>query len=64
MAEVMPINFPLPSESAVASYNWSDVASGETYITFYPFFADPFVAALSVFPTPEFACLLRPICLP
>jgi hypothetical protein len=41
MAEVMPINFPLPSESAVASYNWSDVASGETYITFYPFFANP-----------------------
>ena len=37
----MPINFPLPSESAVASYNWSDVASGETYITFYPFFANP-----------------------
>ncbi len=36
----MPINFPLPSESAVASYNWSDVASGETYITFYPFFAN------------------------
>ena len=37
----MPINFPLPSENAVASYNWSDVASGETYITFYPFFANP-----------------------
>jgi len=28
MAEVMPVNFPLPSESAVASYSYTDVAEG------------------------------------
>jgi len=28
MAEVLPINFPLPSESAVASYDYTDVAEG------------------------------------
>lgn len=34
MAEVMPINFPLPSENAVASYNYTDMAEG-TGITIF-----------------------------
>ena len=35
MAEVMPINFPLPSESAVASYNYTDIAEGTGVTMFY-----------------------------
>jgi hypothetical protein len=35
MAEVMPINFPLPSESAVASYNYTDMAEGTGVTVFY-----------------------------
>lgn len=35
MAEVMPINFPLPSENAVASYNQEDIASGVGWVKFY-----------------------------
>jgi len=35
MAEVMPINFPLPSESAVASYSYSDLAEGTGVTMFY-----------------------------
>ena len=35
MAEVMPINFPLPSESAVASYNYTDMAEGTGVTMFY-----------------------------
>ena len=35
MAEVMPINFPLPSENAVASYNYTDMAEGTGVTVFY-----------------------------
>ena len=35
MAEVLPINFPLPSESAVASYNYYDIAEGTGIKLFY-----------------------------
>lgn len=31
----MPINIPIPSESAVASYSWTDVASGTGMVRFY-----------------------------
>lgn len=37
MADTLPLNFPLPTESAVASYNWTDVADSTGYITFYAF---------------------------
>lgn len=32
---IMPITIPLPSESAVASYDWQDIISGFSYQTFY-----------------------------
>ena len=35
MADTLPINFPLPSESAVASYDWIDITDGTGYKTFY-----------------------------
>ena len=35
MAEQLPINFPLPSESAVASYNYVDVETGLGITTYY-----------------------------
>jgi hypothetical protein len=35
MADNLPINFPLPSESAIASYNYQDIAAGLGYKTFY-----------------------------
>ena len=35
MAEVLPINFPLPSESAVASYDYYDIAEGTGMKMFY-----------------------------
>lgn len=35
MAEVMPINFPLPSESAIASYSYSDLAEQTGVQLFY-----------------------------
>lgn len=37
MAEVLPINFPLPSESSIATYNYSDIASGVGYAEFFGF---------------------------
>ena len=30
----LPINIPIPAESSVASYDWTEVASGEGYVTF------------------------------
>jgi hypothetical protein len=35
MAEVMPINFPLPSESATVTYDWSDFGEGTGIKMFY-----------------------------
>ena len=35
MAEILPINFPIPPESALANYNWTDIASGTGYISYY-----------------------------
>jgi hypothetical protein len=35
MADRLPINFDIPQESAVASYNWTELASGLGYVTFY-----------------------------
>lgn len=34
MADGLPVNFAIPGESAVASYNWSDLQGGVAYITF------------------------------
>lgn len=31
----VPINFAVPGEGAVASYNWTDIAEGVGYVTFY-----------------------------
>lgn len=36
MAETLPINLPLPSESAIASYNFTEVATATGYITYLP----------------------------
>jgi len=36
MAEGLPLAFPLPSESAVASYDFADLVSGKGVIQFYP----------------------------
>jgi len=33
----VPVNFAIPGESAVASYSWTDIASGLGYVTFYGF---------------------------
>lgn len=35
MADTMPVNFAIPSESAVASYGWTDLASGTGYVRYY-----------------------------
>lgn len=35
MAEVVPINFPIPMEKAIASYNYTDIDSGSGYVTYY-----------------------------
>lgn len=35
MAEVIPINFPIPSESAIASYSYTDIAEGTGRVDFY-----------------------------
>jgi hypothetical protein len=35
MADNLPISFPIPGESAIASYDWTDVANGLGYATFY-----------------------------
>jgi hypothetical protein len=35
MADNLPINFPLPSEGSIASYNYKDLASGLGYVSFY-----------------------------
>ena len=42
MADVLPVNFPLPQESAVASYNWNDILDGTGYVTFYGFGSEYF----------------------
>ena len=33
----MPINIPIPAESAVASYSYNEITSGQGYIRFYLF---------------------------
>ena len=35
MASLIPTNFPIPPESALANYDWQDIASGIGYKTFY-----------------------------
>jgi hypothetical protein len=35
MASTMPINIPIPSESAIASYQWTDIANGAGYVKYY-----------------------------
>jgi len=35
MAENLPVNFPIPGESSIASYDWVDVANGTGYIRYY-----------------------------
>lgn len=35
MAEVLPVAFPIPGESAIASYNYTDVAEGTGVVEFY-----------------------------
>lgn len=35
MADTLPINFSLPGEEAIASYDYYDIASGTGYIEFY-----------------------------
>jgi len=35
MAELVPISFPVPTEAAIASYSYTDVAEGTGIITFY-----------------------------
>lgn len=36
MADILPIEFPLPPERAIASYDWVDLAQGAGYVTLYP----------------------------
>jgi len=35
-AEVVPVNFPVPGESSIASYNYTDIANGLGYSSYYP----------------------------
>lgn len=35
MAETLPMNFPIPSSPAVASYNWTDFLQSLGYVRFY-----------------------------
>lgn len=37
MAEILPLNFPIPAENAIASYNWINVADGTGIIHFKGF---------------------------
>lgn len=40
MADTLPLNFPIPAEGSIVSYNWSDTLNGLGYITFYPTITD------------------------
>lgn len=40
MAELLPVNFPAPSENSIASYDYFDFASGRAFKRFYPGVAD------------------------
>lgn len=35
MADVLPVNFPIPGESSIASYNYTDIAEGTGIVSFY-----------------------------
>lgn len=35
MAANLPVNFPIPGESAVASYSWTDISEGTGIVNFY-----------------------------
>lgn len=35
MADILPINFPIPTETAIASYPFSDISEGVGYVTYY-----------------------------
>jgi len=35
MVESLPISFPVPGESAIASYDWVDVSNGNGYVKYY-----------------------------
>jgi len=35
MAEILPINFPLPPEPAIISYSWTDLDSGTGYVDYF-----------------------------
>jgi len=35
MAEILPVNFPVPGESSIASYNYTDLAEGVGYVIYY-----------------------------
>lgn len=37
MAELLPINFPVPSERAIATYSFTDIAEGTGVVKFYGF---------------------------
>lgn len=37
MADLLPQNFPTPAENSIASYSWTDTASGTGYQPFYAF---------------------------
>lgn len=39
MADQLPINFAIPAESAISSYNWTDFLTSRGYVSFYPFSA-------------------------
>lgn len=34
-AETLPVNFDVPSENIISTYNWTDIANGAGYATFY-----------------------------
>ena len=36
MSNNLPVNFPLQSEGAITSYNWTEMLSGMGYLTLYP----------------------------
>lgn len=36
MASIVPRNIPIQASSSIASYSWTDVASGLGYVIFYP----------------------------
>lgn len=37
MAEILPLNFPIPSESAIASYSYNEIKDGVGVVEFYGF---------------------------